>query len=209
MIVFTNILYNENLISSELRSTLAKPIEQMQSRKSKSDSFRGHSFVIKKSTNLVHYKNNSDFSQNEGQEILKNYRPSNEKNETYDKSSEDLRNSPNNNKGLQVPSSINEKMLSEYSGELSESFHDNKKIMKYSEYKILINETILTNKESKSYSIIKYEHSLSEKNQFGFGLTAKKNSNMNVSVALEETAKKNNERESPKKTYNNSWFIKR
>lgn len=157
MICFTNILYEEKLINSELRSTLEKPLDQ--NFRSSLCPDRKYSSFVKKSPQFLHYKNgqidnyeNISFAKREGNE--------NERNETFDRSIIDMKNSPKNNL-LQIPASY-EKLMSDYSGEISVSFQGKKTISK--EEKILNLDEETQCKEFKSEEFIKIDHALSESN---------------------------------------------
>ena len=182
---FTALLHHENLINIELKSLLDMSVSKL--RDPKDTDISNYSLMNDyKQRNSSFYKSiESDRTENGLNECIIKKQDNlmlndNEKNEQMNKSNS----MKTSNLGL--PSSLGEKILSEYSGELSESMHE-KKGIEHSEYKILINDDF---KEFRSCLNFKVDHSVSEKQQDGFGLHVKF---MNISLAFEEDAKNSSE----------------
>ena len=191
MVYFTHLLNKENLINNELKSLLDMSVNKHYPEK------KDNNLEMSKTNSLLdqkhkysttHYSKCIERHQleiNMNDEITKNNAVkilslSDQKYETLDESMEnEIKNNNNNCHNFPMPSTFNDKILSEYSGNLSESFHD-KKINEHNEYKILISDVP---KEYRSYSNIKIDHSNSEKPKDGFGLNE---THMNVSVAAED-----------------------
>ena len=163
---FASLLHVERLISWELKSLL----EKAMTKSSDKSVISNYSSILaeQKSRTSVHNFKSTEFEKPEINIIdpPKNNKcpKEDDRGETFDKTlgSDEIACSQN----LQAPlSSYEEKLVSEYSGELSESFHDNKKVTEHSEYKILINEHESECKEFRSQSFFKLDHSVSEKDK--------------------------------------------
>ena len=174
MCYFVDLLYNYKLINAELKTLL-----EIASTKSPEKSVISNYSTIFGEPKLNPSLNNYKPIEIEQLEIKLNslQKPKclcgeNEKFETFDKTKSFI-DEINNSQGKPPLSSLDERLVSVYSGELSESMHATK-ISDHSEYKILINEK----KESdnfRSHSYYKLDHSVSEKSKNGFsGFDAKK-----------------------------------
>lgn len=163
---FASLLHAERLISWELKMVLEKAMTKSPDKSVISN----YSTILaeQKSRPSVHNFKSTEFEKPEIDIIdpPKNNKclKEDDRGETFDKTlgSDEISCSQN----IQPPlSSYEERLVSEYSGELTESFHDNKKVTEHSEYKILINEHESECKEFRSHSFFKLDHSVSEKDK--------------------------------------------